>query len=86
VYSASNGIGRRTEFVAEVLVNEGHLDAEFFQALVQKLLHQAAEFDFAEVQMAVLVVNTLPKRSIWPSGNASTNPFSPIASMSLRQG
>ena len=47
------------EFVAEVLVNEGHFDAEFFEALAQKLLHQAAEFDFAETQMAVLVADNL---------------------------
>ena len=45
------------QFVAEVLVNEGHLDAELFQARGQQLLHQAAKFDFAQAQMAVVVAD-----------------------------
>ena len=45
------------QFVAKILVNEGHLDAELFEAHGQQLLHQAAEFDFAQAQMAVVVAN-----------------------------
>ena len=69
-----NRIGA-AQFVAEILGNEPGFKAELFETRVQKVLHQAAEFNFAQTQMAVVVAQHLAVAAQFAFGHRLNQPL-----------
>jgi len=63
------------EFVAKILVNESHLDAELFETLRQEFLDQAAKFNFAEAQMAVVIADHFAETFELSAGQCGNQAF-----------